>query len=226
MNIRKNVDYSEMYAALDQIMTVQMPQMELYSEIGRVVCHRTEKGVAVAAADYLSEHYPDVKGFSPRNIRRMRDFYRSYENQPALLSLAMKIGWTQNVVILEANLSMELRGWYIKASKQFGWSKAELTEKIATNAHEMIVLSIDEEVWYIAEQENIYDQKKVGHYKRKENKIRHLIEKVRCRGKAKKVGRRRWPVVWSLVANATLSTAFWERTSIVRKTIGIQWISI
>ena len=146
MNIRKNVDYSEMYAALDQIMTVQMPQMELYSEIGRVVCHRTEKGVAVAAADYLSEHYPDVKGFSPRNIRRMRDFYRSYENQPALLSLAMKIGWTQNVVILEADLSMELREWYLKASLQFGWSKAELMVHIASSSHEKIMLDFEQKV--------------------------------------------------------------------------------
>ena len=74
----------------------------------------------------------------------MRDFYRTYEEHPVLLSLALQLGWTQNVVILKMNLSMELRGWYIKASKQFGWSKAELTEKIATNAHEMIVLSIDE----------------------------------------------------------------------------------
>lgn len=146
MNIRKNVDHSEMYAALDQIMTVQMPQMELYSEIGRVVCHRTEKGVAVAAADYLSEHYPDVKGFSPRNIRRMRDFYRSYENQPALLSLAMKIGWTQNVVILEADLSMELREWYLKASLQFGWSKAELMVHIASSSHEKIMLDFEQKV--------------------------------------------------------------------------------
>lgn len=226
MNVRKNIDYTVMYEEIDNLIAQRLSQMELYCEIGKAVSRHPEKGAAVAAAEYLAKKYPDVQGFSPRNLRRMRDFYRTYEEHPALLSLALQLGWTQNVVILEANLSMELRGWYIKASKQFGWSKAELTEKIATNAHEMIVLSIDEEVWYIAEQENIYDQKKVGHYKRKENKIRHLIEKVRCRGKAKKVGRRRWPVVWSLVANATLSTAFWERTSIVRKTIGIQWISI
>ena len=146
MNIRKNVDYSEMYAALDQIMTVQMPQMELYSEIGRVVCHRTEKGAAVAAADYLSEHYPDVKGFSPRNIRRMRDFYRTYANRPTMLSLAMQLGWTQNVVILEADLSMEQRDWYLKAAMQFGWSKAELLVHIANSSHEKIMLDFEQKV--------------------------------------------------------------------------------
>lgn len=79
MNIRKKVDYGEMYAALDHIMAIQMPQMELYSEIGKAVCRRTEKGATVAAA-YLSEHYPNVKGFSPGYIRRMRDFYSTYED--------------------------------------------------------------------------------------------------------------------------------------------------
>ena len=143
MNIRKNMNYTDMYEALDSAMEKKLSQVELYYEIGRAVCQRTEKGAAVAAAAYLSEQYPDIQGFSPRNLRRMRDFCRTYEGQPALLPLALRLGWTQNVVILEAGLTMELRGWYIKASKEFGWSKAELIDKIETNAHEMIVLKAD-----------------------------------------------------------------------------------
>ena len=42
--------------------------------IGRAVWRRTEKGAAAAAAAYLREQYPDIQGFSPRNLRRMRDF--------------------------------------------------------------------------------------------------------------------------------------------------------
>ena len=95
-----------MYEALDMLMAMQLPQMELYCKIGKVVSWRSEKGAAVAAAEYLSNHYPDVQGFSPRNLRRMRDFYRAYEGQPALLSLALQLGWTQSVVILEADLPM------------------------------------------------------------------------------------------------------------------------
>lgn len=224
MNIRKNVDYSDMYAALDKIMAADMPQMELYCEIGKVVCHRREKGAAVAAAAYLSDHYPGVQGFSPRNLRRMRDFYRTYEDQPALLSLALQIGWTQNVVIMEADLSTELLGWYLKAAKQFGWSKAELIEKIAINAYEMINLAIDEEVCYTDEQEEV-KQNEVSGCPRKEIKIQYLIQKIRWRMYLKIEGGRRWPVIWSLVANSTLSKAFWETTSILRKTMGIQLIS-
>ncbi|MGN1154875.1 MAG: DUF1016 N-terminal domain-containing protein [Agathobacter sp.] len=193
MNIRKNIDYSEMYESLDKLMVQQLPQMELYCEIGKAVSSRTEKGAAVAAAEYLAKKYPDVQGFSPRNLRRMRNFNRAYEDQRALLSLALQLGWTQNIVILEGNLSMELRGWYLKAVKQFGWSKAELTEKIATNAHEMIVLAIDEEACNTDEQEEAVNQNKVGGFLRKDIKIRHLIQKVRCRVYPKKEGGRRWP---------------------------------
>lgn len=89
MNIRKNIDYSDMYAALDAAMSAEKQQMKLYCKIGRAVSQRREKGAAVAAATYLSEHYPNVHGFSPRNLRRMRDFYRAYEDHPDMLSLAL-----------------------------------------------------------------------------------------------------------------------------------------
>ena len=204
MNIRKNINYSEMYDSLDKLMVQQLPQMELYCEIGKAVSRRTEKGAAVAAAEYLIEKYPDVQGFSPRNIRRMRDFYRTYENQPTLLSLAMKIGWTQNVVIMEADLSMELREWYLRAVNQFHWSKAELIERIATNAHEMIDLAINEEVrCYIEKQKKAADQKKSIRFFCNAKNNRNLIEKIRYWMKSAKEGERRWPVIWSLATNST-----------------------
>ena len=136
MNIRKNIDYTDLYEALDGLMARQLPQMELYYGIGKAVCRRTEKGAAVMASEYLNQHYPDVKGFSPRSLRRMRDFYRTYEGRPSLLSRAMKLGWTQNVVIMEADLTIELREWYMKAAEQFGWSKAVLISRIMAGAHD------------------------------------------------------------------------------------------
>ena len=109
MNVRKPVDYSAMFAALDTLMAAALPQMDLYYEIGRLVSGRQEKGAAVAAAEYLRGTYPDIPGFSPRNLRRMREFFRTYENAPEVLTEAMALGWTQNVVILEAELTVQER---------------------------------------------------------------------------------------------------------------------
>jgi len=148
MNIRKPVDYSAMFAALDTLMAADLSQMKLYCEIGRLVSGRPEKGAAVAAAEYLCSAYPDIPGFSPRNLRRMREFYRTYERSEAVLAEAMAIGWTQNVVILEAELTLQERIWYIRAVGQFGWSKLELTSKIEEFAHETAALDIVEDLCY------------------------------------------------------------------------------
>ncbi len=141
MNIRKPVDYSALFTALDTLMAASLPQVELYCEIGRLVCARPEKGAAVAAAEYLSKAYTDAAGFSPRNLRRMREFFRAYADSPEVLEQAMEIGWTQNVVILESCQTLEERLWYIQAVRRHNWTKAELTEQIHNETYQKRVLT-------------------------------------------------------------------------------------
>ena len=113
MNVRKPVDYGTMCRELTVILAQKISQMiEIYA-IGKTISQRPEKGAAVAAAEYLQANFPDCAGFSPRNVRRMRDFYRTYENDQTLLRLAMKIGWTLSVLIMEAKLSRLQKRFYI-----------------------------------------------------------------------------------------------------------------
>ena len=130
-----NLSYSAIFAALDTLIAAGLSQMELYCGIGRLVSNRSEKGAAVAAAEYLCAAYPDVSGFSPRNLHRMRKFYRAYESVPEVLAQAMTIGRTQNVVIPEVELTLQEQAWYIRAVRQFGWTKLELQRKIAAGTH-------------------------------------------------------------------------------------------
>ncbi|MDE6588908.1 MAG: hypothetical protein K2K53_00895, partial [Oscillospiraceae bacterium] len=148
MNVRRPTDYSTLFAALDELVAANLPQMELYCGIGRLVSDRPEKGAAVAAAEYLQATYPDAAGFSPRSLRRMRDFYRAYESDPKVMVEAMTIGWTQNIVILEAGLTLQEKAWYIRAVRQLGWSKLKLSEQIASAAHLDIPLDLEPEVCY------------------------------------------------------------------------------
>ena len=134
MNIRKPTDYSLLFSELDRLMAEQLSQMNLYCEIGRLVSSKAEKGAAVAASEYLQMTCPDVEGFSPRNVRRMRAFYAAYEKTPEIMRLAMHLGWTQNVAILEGCGSSEERAWYIRAVLRFGWKKAKLLEAIESQA--------------------------------------------------------------------------------------------
>ena len=134
MNIRKPIDYSILFSEIDKLMAGQLPQMKLYCEIGRLVSDRAEKGAAVAASEYLQAAYPAAEGFSPRNVRRMRAFYAAYEESPETMRLAMHLGWTQNVAILEGCGSSEERAWYIRAALHFGWKKAKLLNAIESQA--------------------------------------------------------------------------------------------
>ena len=70
MNIRKAVDYSTMFATLESVMKADLPQMELYCEIGKAVCAHSEKGAAVAAAEFLNifAGFNDAQGTCKRVV--------------------------------------------------------------------------------------------------------------------------------------------------------------
>ena len=151
MNVRKPADYGVMFTVLNTLMAANLPQMELYCEIGRLVSRRPEKGAAVTAAEYLSGMYPAVSGFSPRNVRRIREFYRAYESDFTVMAEAMTIGWTQNVVIMEAELTVQERAWYIRAASQLKCWKLELQRKIESNACMEASIGITDATCYTGE---------------------------------------------------------------------------
>ena len=153
MNIRKPTDYTAMFTTLDTLMAAQLPQMELYCEIGRVVSGRSEKGAAVAASEHLQATYPAAEGFSPRNLRRMRNFFRMYGDTPELLAAAMRLNWTQNVVTMEAKLTMDERCWYIWKVAESGLSKTELLRMIERAEHSEIALGENEDTCYTVDED-------------------------------------------------------------------------
>ena len=71
-----------------------------------------------------------MAGFSPRNVRRMRDFYRLYSDMPELLAKVLRLNWTQNVVIMEAELTREQRISCLQRAAAERLSKKKLLEII------------------------------------------------------------------------------------------------
>ena len=63
---------------------------------------------------------------------------------PELLGEALRLNWTQNVVIMETELTAENRRWYIKQAAAQNLSKSELLRMIEDSAHLESVL--DEKV--------------------------------------------------------------------------------
>ena len=148
MNVRKPVDYGTMYRELTAILTQNLPQMDEVYAIGKAISQRTEKGAAAAAAEFLQVNFPDRAGFSPRNVRRMRDFYRTYENDQTRLRLALKIGWTLNVVIMESELTRAQRLSCLQRAASEKLSKKELLEMILSGAFEEESIDVPDEICY------------------------------------------------------------------------------
>ena len=59
MNIRKNTDYSDLYAEINKVLSADLSQMKLYLELGKLVSGRPEKGAAVMVAEYITAVYPN-----------------------------------------------------------------------------------------------------------------------------------------------------------------------
>jgi predicted nuclease of restriction endonuclease-like (RecB) superfamily len=85
-----------------------------------------EQGV-VTAVERLSRdikvEFPNVKGFSARNLWEMRFFYESYQGDTILQQLVAELPWGHNLVILHAAKDPEERKWYINKTIEHGWSR-------------------------------------------------------------------------------------------------------
>lgn len=71
-----------------------------------------------------------------RNLRRMRDFYRTYENQSELMKKARALGWTQNAVILDCCETDAQRYFYMELAAEKNLSKLALMKAISAKTFE------------------------------------------------------------------------------------------
>src|SRR5699024_3416977 len=84
------------------IRAVNSELIDLYWQIGAYISRKVEdkgwgKSVVENLAEYIHENEPEVKGFSDKNLWRMKQFYETYADYPKLSSLLREISWTHNL---------------------------------------------------------------------------------------------------------------------------------
>jgi predicted nuclease of restriction endonuclease-like (RecB) superfamily len=109
--------------------------MELYWHIGKIISEKVRsaawgKGVVTALADYIARTDPDVKGFSDKNLWRMKQFYETYCNDEKLSPLVRELPWTQNTIIFSRCKSPEAREFYLTLAHKDKLNKRELERQI------------------------------------------------------------------------------------------------
>jgi predicted nuclease of restriction endonuclease-like (RecB) superfamily len=112
----------------------------LYWEIGRSILVRQEQeGWGAKVIDRLSadlkKAFPDLKGFSPRNLKYMRSFAEAYPDFQFVQQVVAQIPWGHNVRIMEYVKAHPAREWYILKVIEHGWSRNVLVHQIETNLY-------------------------------------------------------------------------------------------
>jgi predicted nuclease of restriction endonuclease-like (RecB) superfamily len=156
MNLQKmDTEYINLLDSLKQkirtaqvkaVLSVNAEMILLYWEIGKSILERqTQEGWGQNIINKLSQDlktsFPEMKGFSPRNLGYMKKFAKLYQDEVILQQLAAKLPWWHNVVLMDKITSTEERLWYAKGAIEFGWSRNVLVHQIESGLYQRQVLS-------------------------------------------------------------------------------------
>jgi len=130
---------------INAIRAVNAELINLYWKIGEFISQRIEQaewGDAVVSqlANYIQNNEPGIKGFSDKNIWRMRQFYETYKNFPELSTLLREISWSHNLLIFSRCKTFEEREFYLRLSKQEHYSYRELDRQISASLFERAMI--------------------------------------------------------------------------------------
>ncbi|MFN0116665.1 MAG: YhcG family protein [Elusimicrobiota bacterium] len=107
----------------------------LYWEIGREILERQNREgwgskIVTRLSRDLSREFPDMKGFSPRNLLFMRSFAETYKDIAIVKQLVSLIPWGHIVRLIQTVNSDRERTWYIRKAIEHGWSRNVLMIQI------------------------------------------------------------------------------------------------
>ena len=139
----KNKIRNSQYEAMKQ---VNRTLINLYWGIGQEIYNQQqEKGWGKSIVELLSKElkkeFPDVHGFSARNLWRMRNLYVEYKDNEILPPLVAEISWSKNVVIMEKCKALLEREFYIKMTRKYGWTKDVLINHIENKTYEKYLIN-------------------------------------------------------------------------------------
>ncbi|WP_448530344.1 PDDEXK nuclease domain-containing protein [Raineya sp.] len=133
-------------AQKNALKAVNAELINLYWNIGEYVSKKVSSsqwgdGVVTELAKYILTNEPSIKGFSDKNIWRMKQFYEAYKETPQLSTLLREISWSHNLIIISRCKTIEEREFYLKLAKQENYSVRELDRQISASLFERTMLS-------------------------------------------------------------------------------------
>jgi predicted nuclease of restriction endonuclease-like (RecB) superfamily len=113
----------------------------LYWQIGRDILDRQGREgwgakVIERLAQDLRSAFPDMKGFSPRNLKYMRAFAEAWPDTEFVQGVLAQLPWYHQLALLDKLKTEDERRWYAAKAIQHGWSRNVLVIQIETRLRE------------------------------------------------------------------------------------------
>lgn len=117
----------------------------LYWQIGEYISRKLEssewgEGVVDQLARHLLRTMPGLRGFTRRNLFRMRQFYDIYRDDKKVTPLVTQLPWTHNLIIMTQSKRPEEREFYLRMAIREHWGKRELERQFRNALFERTIL--------------------------------------------------------------------------------------
>lgn len=128
---------------LKAVISANSALVLMYWNIGRSILNRQNReGWGAKVIDRLSVdlkyEFPEMNGFSSRNLKYMRKFAECWPDISIVQELLAQISWYHNLALLEKLKDQNLRLWYAHQSIENGWSRNILAMQIESKLHKRI----------------------------------------------------------------------------------------
>lgn len=122
------------------VLQANQAMLLLYWHIGKTICKKQkEEGWGTKVIDRISRDlqktFPDMKGFSPRNIKYMKKFATMWQDETIVQRLVAQLPWGTNIVLMDKVASEKERIWYARKALEKGWSRNVLAVQVESNVY-------------------------------------------------------------------------------------------
>jgi predicted nuclease of restriction endonuclease-like (RecB) superfamily len=130
-HLKHTIQATQVRAAL----SVNKELINLYWQIGSDILERQQQQgwgskVIDRLAQDLKKAFPDLKGFSARNLKYMRKFAEAWPDSEFVQQPAAQLPWFHICTIMDKLKQPEARLWYMQKTVEQGWSRNVLVHQI------------------------------------------------------------------------------------------------
>lgn len=123
------------------VLAVNRELVLLYWQIGRdILARQAEQGWGAKVIERLAHDlrtvFPDMKGFSPRNLKYMRAFAEAWPDSEFVQGVLAQLPWYHQLALLDKLHSEEARRWYAAKAIEHNWSRNVLVIQVETGLRE------------------------------------------------------------------------------------------